>query len=51
MLDKKMIAEGRKILLLLDNTPFYSDILQEGLKNIKKEFLPTNHGYSPVMLA
>ena len=51
MLDKKMIAEGRKILLLLDNTPFHSDILQEGLKNIKKEFLPTNHGYSPVMLA
>ena len=42
MLDKKMIAGGRNVLLFLDNAPSHSDILQEGLKNIKLEFLPKN---------
>ena len=42
MLDKKMIAEGRNVLLFLDNAPSHPDILQEGLKNIKLEFLPKN---------
>ena len=42
MLDKKMITEGRKILLFLDNAPSYPNILQEGLKKIKLEFLPKN---------
>lgn len=37
MLDKKMIADGRKVLLFLNNAPSHSDILQEGLKNIKLE--------------
>ena len=40
--DKKMIAEGRNLLLFLDNAPYHPDILQEGLKNIKLEFLPKN---------
>ena len=39
MLDKKMIAEVRNVLLFLDNAPSHPDILQEGLKNIKLEFL------------
>ena len=42
MLDKKVIAEGRNVLLFLDNAPSQADILQEGLKNIKLEFLPIN---------
>ena len=42
MLDEKMIAEGRKILLFLDNAPSHLNILQESLKNIKLEFLPKN---------
>ena len=42
MLDKKMIAEGRKVLLFLDNAPFHTNVLQEGLKNMKLEFLPKN---------
>ena len=42
MLDEKMIAEGRKILLFLDNAPSHPNILQESLKNIKLEFLPKN---------
>ena len=41
MLDKKMIAQGRNVLLFLDNAPSHPDILQEGLKNIKLEFLNT----------
>ena len=42
ILDKKMIAKGRKVLLFLDIAPSHSDIFQEGLKNIKLEFLPKN---------
>ena len=42
LLDKKMIAEGRKVFLFLNNTSFHLDILQEGLKNIKLELLPKN---------
>ena len=42
MLDEKMIAEGRKILLFLDNARSHPNILQESLKNIKLEFLPKN---------
>ena len=42
MLDRKMITEGKKVLLFLDNTPSHPDILQEGLINIKLEFLPKN---------
>ena len=37
-----MIAEGQNILLFLDNAPSHPDILQEGLKNTKLEFLPKN---------
>ena len=37
-----MIAEGRIVLLFLDNAPSHPKILQEGLKNIKLEFLPNN---------
>ena len=32
-----MITDGRKVLLFLNNAPSHSDILQEGLKNIKLE--------------
>ena len=42
ILEKKMIVEGRNVLLFLDNAPSHSDILQEGLKNIKLEFLTKN---------
>ena len=42
ILDKKMIAERRNVLLLLENAPSHPDILQEGLKNIKLEFLSKN---------
>ena len=42
-LDKKMIAGDRNILLFLDNAPRHPDILQEGLKNMKLEFLPKNN--------
>ena len=42
MLDKKMIAEGRKVLLFLDNAPSHPDILQEDLKHIKLEFPSKN---------
>ena len=53
MLDKKMIADGRNVLLFLDNAPSQADILQEGLKDIKLEFLPINttSRCSPAMLA
>ena len=37
-----MIAEGINVLLFLDDAPSHPDILQEGLKNIKLEFLPKN---------
>ena len=40
MFDKKMITEGRKILLFLDNALSHPNILQEGLKKIKLKFLP-----------
>ena len=33
-----MIAEGRNVLLFLDNAPTHTDILQEGLKNIKLRY-------------
>ena len=42
MLHKKMTAEGKNVLLFLDNAPSHSDILQEGLKYLKLEFLPKN---------
>ena len=42
MIDKKMIAEGRKVLFFLDNAPSHLDILQEGLRNIKLDFFPKN---------
>ena len=42
MLDKKMIADGRNVFLYLDNAPSHPDILQEGLQNIKVEFLSKN---------
>ena len=42
ILDKKMIAEGRNVLLFLYSAPSHPDILQEGLKNIKLEFLLKN---------
>ena len=42
MLDKKMIAKGRNVFLFLYNAPSHPDILQEGLKNIKLEFLLKN---------
>ena len=42
ILNKKMIAEGRNVLLFLDNAPSHADILQEGLRSIKLEFLPKN---------
>ena len=32
MLDKKMITEGRNVLLFLDNAPSHPKILEEGLK-------------------
>ena len=40
MLDKKMIAEGRNVLLFLDNASSHPKILKDGLTNIKLEFLP-----------
>ena len=40
MFDKKMITEGRKIVLFLDNALSHPNILQEGLKKIKLKFLP-----------
>ena len=42
MLDKKMIAKGGNVFLFLYNALSHPDILQEGLKNIKLEFLPKN---------
>ena len=42
MLHKKMTTKGRNVLLFLDNAPSHSDILQEGLKYIKLEFLSKN---------
>ena len=42
MLDKKMIAEDRKVLLFMDNAPCHPETLQEGLKNVKIDFLPKN---------
>ena len=42
MLDKKIIAKGRNVLLFLDNAPSRPNILQEALKNIKLEFFPKN---------
>ena len=40
MLDKKMIAEGRKVLFFLDNAPSHPNIPQKGLKNIKLGLIP-----------
>ena len=42
MLSKKMIAEGRNVLLFLDNASSRPDILEEGLKNIKLDLFPKN---------
>ena len=37
-----MVTKGRKVLLFLDNALSHPKLLQEGLKNIKIEFLPMN---------
>ena len=37
-----MIAKGKNFLLFLDNALSHPDNLQEGLKNIKLQFLPKN---------
>ena len=39
MLDKKMIAGGRKVLLFLDIAASHPNILQEGLKTYSWNFL------------
>ena len=41
-MNKTMIAEGGNILLFLENSPSHPGILQEGLKNLKLEFLLKN---------
>ena len=42
MLDKKMIAAGRNVLLFSGKAPSHHDILQESLKNIKLKLLSKN---------
>ena len=39
---QKMIQQGRKILLLLDNVSSHSPDLKDGFSNIKVAFLPKN---------
>ena len=41
-LDRKIIRQGRKIILLLDNVSSHSPDLKDGFSNIKVAFLPKN---------
>ena len=42
LLEKKMVAEDRKVLLTLDNAPCHPENLQENLRNIKLLPFPKN---------